>query len=57
MVRVTYKHWKTEVVLVVEGTMPSKINNPTSDRIVVFTEEGVYEDIIKETIIKIEELP
>lgn len=57
MVRVTYKHWKTGVVLVVEGTMPPKINNPTSDRIVVFTEEGVYEDIIKETIIKIEELP
>ena len=53
MYRVTYRHWKTGMVLTVEGTMPEQFNNPTSDRIVVLTEDGIYEDVIRNTIIEI----
>jgi len=52
MVKVTYKHWQTGKELWVIGTM-LEYNNPLSDRIVVKTDEGNYEDIIKTTIIEI----
>lgn len=52
MVKVTYRHWQTGEELFVVGTM-LEYNNPQSDRIVVKTVEGKYEDIIKTTIIKI----
>jgi len=53
MVKVTYKHWKTDMVLEIEGTMPDHLNKNTSDRIVVLTEDGIYEDVIRSTIIEI----
>lgn len=56
MYRVTYKHWKTGMVLTVEGTMPEQFNNPTSDRIVVLTEDGIYEDVIRNTILEIKKI-
>ena len=56
MVKVTYKHWQTGKELWVIGTM-LEYNNPLSDRIVVKTDEGNYEDIIKTTIIEIIDLP
>jgi hypothetical protein len=56
MYRVTYRHWKTGMVLTVEGTMPEQFNNPTSDRIVVLTEDGIYEDVIRNTIIEIKKI-
>lgn len=53
MVKVTYKHWKTGMVLEIEGTMPDSLNNQTSDKIVVLTKDGIYEDVIRSTIIEI----
>jgi len=53
MVKVTYKHWKTGMVLEIKGTMPAHLNNPTSARIVVLTHDGIYEDVIRDTIIEI----
>lgn len=57
MVKVTYKHWKKpDVTLEVVGTMPSKVNSNLSDRFIIITEDGTYEDIIKTTVISIEEI-
>ena len=55
MVTVIYKHWKKEQILKVSGELVH--NNPSSDRIVVKTDDGHYEDIIKTTITEIIELP
>ena len=55
MLKVTYKHWKTEVLLEVTGTMPQHLNNGSSDRIVVKQLDGTYKDIIKSTIVRVEE--
>ena len=55
MMKVIYKHWKTEKELTVIGTMPEKLNNTQSDRFVVKTSEG-FEDVLKNTVIRIEEL-
>ena len=55
MLKVTYKHWKTEATLEVTGTMPQHLNNGSSDRIVVKQRDGAYKDIIKSTIIRVEE--
>jgi len=55
MVKVKYRHWKTGEELWVIGKM-LEYNNPQSDRIIVKTDEGHYEDIIKTTIIEIKEL-
>jgi len=41
------------MVLEIEGTMPDHLNKNTSDRIVVLTEDGIYEDVIRSTIIEI----
>ena len=51
-VKVTYKHWKTGELLECTGTLEKPLNNDSSDRIVVKIAPGVYEDIIKKTIIK-----
>jgi len=57
MVKVTYRHWKEpDVILEVVGTMPDKINGNLSDRFIVITEDGTYEDIIKTTVISIENI-
>tara|TARA_Y100000389_G_scaffold149724_1_gene149146 strand:+ start:2093 stop:2272 length:180 start_codon:yes stop_codon:yes gene_type:complete len=55
MVKVTYKHWKTGKELEVIGTMPPQFNNGISDRILVKTANGSFEDVIKSTIIRVEE--
>jgi len=52
LVRVSYKHWKKDKVLEVTGEIIH--DNPVSDRIVVVQENGVHEDIIRDTIISIE---
>jgi hypothetical protein len=55
MVKVTYKHWKTGKELEVIGTMPTQYNNGISDRILVEKPDGSLEDVIKSTIVKVEE--
>lgn len=50
--RVTYKHWKTSKELMCEGSIIK--NSPDSDRIVIKKEDNSYEDILKNTIIRIE---
>jgi len=52
MVKILFKHWKTEQVLQVEGKII--FDHPDSDKLVVRQEDGSLEDIIKETIISIE---
>lgn len=54
MVKVVFKHWKTGEVLEVVGTMPQELNNGFSDRLIIVKEDGEYEDVIKETIIRVE---
>ena len=54
MVKVIFKHWKTGEVLEVVGEMPQALNNGSSDRLVLIKEDGEYEDVIKETIIRVE---
>ena len=55
MVKVNYKHWQTGEELFIVGTILTHVNED-SDRIVVKTDEGHYEDIIKTTIIEIIEI-
>lgn len=56
MIRVVYKHWKKDKQLEVVGTMPPNLNNSISDRFIVLTEDGRHEDVIKSTVIRIEEI-
>lgn len=56
MVRVVYKHWKTGDVLEVVGDMPQELNNGSNDRLVILKEDGQFEDVIKETVIRVESL-
>jgi hypothetical protein len=55
MLKVTYKHWKSGVKLEAIGIMPQHFNNGSSDRIVVLQPDGTYKDIIKSTIVRVEE--
>ncbi|MGB1843052.1 MAG: hypothetical protein ACPHIB_02740 [Thalassobaculaceae bacterium] len=55
MVTILYKHWTKGHQLEITGTMPLELNNPTSDRYVVRTPEGHFEDILKHTVISIEQ--
>jgi hypothetical protein len=55
MVKVVYKHWKKEKTLEVVGTMPPELNNGSSDRLVVKTIDGKFEDVLKSTIIRVED--
>jgi hypothetical protein len=54
MVKVTYKHWQKDVELVVTGTIVH--NNDSSDRIVVQKEDGKFEDILRHTVLSIEDI-
>ena len=54
MVRVVFKHWKSGELLEVIGEMPPQYNNDVSDRFIVRTPDGHYEDIIKETVVRVE---
>ena len=55
VVKVTYKHWKSGKLLEVIGTMPEQYNNGISDRILVQKPDGSFEDVIKTTIVRVEE--
>ena len=55
MLKVTYKHWKTGVELEVVGTMPKELNNQVNDRVIVKRLDGTFEDVIKTTIVRVEE--
>jgi hypothetical protein len=54
-VRIKFKHWKTDKLLEVEGERVD-YNSPQSDRYLILKENGAYEDIIKETIVEINEI-
>ena len=56
MIKITYKHWTKDKVLEVVGTMPPELNNGSSDRLIVQKPQGDYEDVIKNTVIMIEEV-
>ena len=56
MQKITYKHWTKDKVLEITGTMPTRLNNNFNDRYVVQTPDGEYEDVIKETVISIEDI-
>jgi hypothetical protein len=56
MQKITYKHWSKDKVLEVTGTMPTRLNNNRNDRYVVQKPDGNYEDVIKETVISIEDI-
>ena len=52
--KITYEHWKTGEHLICIGEIA--FNNPQSDRLVVkCLAKGDYEDIIKKTIVSIED--
>ena len=55
VIKVTYKHWKSGKLLKVVGTMPEQYNNGISDRILVLKHDGSFEDVIKTTIVRVEE--
>ena len=56
MQKITYKHWTKDKVLEITGTMPTRLNNNHNDRYVIQTPDGEYEDVIKETVISIEDV-
>ena len=56
MVKITYKHWSKDKVLEVTGTMPTRLNNNHNDRLVVQKPDGDYEDVLKNTVITIEDV-
>ena len=56
MIKITYKHWTKDKVLEVVGVMPPELNNGSSDRFVVYKPTGDYEDVIKNTVISIEDI-
>lgn len=56
MQKITYKHWTKDKVLEITGTMPTRLNNNFNDRYVVQTPDGEYEDVLKETVISIEDI-
>ncbi len=56
MIKVIYKHWTKDKRLEVEGTMPVEYNNSASDRLVVKKPDGTFEDVLKDTVIRVEEV-
>ena len=54
--RITYKHYKTGEKLIATGTIPAAINNGSSDRLVLKTSKGEFIDIIKSTIVAMEDV-
>ena len=56
MYKVVFNHWQTGETLTVSGTIDPKLNNDSSDRLVVTKADGSFEDIIKSTIIEKSEM-
>ena len=55
-VRITFKHHKTEEVLVLEGILPEVYNPEKSDFFVLLKQDGELEDIPKKSVISLEYL-
>lgn len=53
MKNISFKHWKTGKILNRTGEIV--LYNQQSDRLILKLEDGTFEDIIKNTIVKIEE--
>jgi hypothetical protein len=56
VIKIKYKHWKTEQEMEVTGLLPDRLNNSASDRLIVQMQNGQYQDIIKNTVISMEKL-
>jgi len=56
MIKIIYKHWKKDKTLEVTGTLPPALNNGSSERLIVRTSDGRLEDVLKNTVITIEEV-
>lgn len=56
MTRIKFKHWKTGKELVEVGELPTQLNSPSSDRYVLQTPHGDFVDIIKNTVIVMEDV-
>ena len=57
MVKITFKHWKTDEVLEAVGIIDPQRNNQSSDRLIVTQADGAFEDILKSTIIDQTDVP
>jgi hypothetical protein len=57
MVKITFKHWKTNEVLEAVGIIDPQLNNQSSDRLIVTQADGAFEDILKSTIIDQTDVP
>jgi hypothetical protein len=56
MIEVIYKHWTKGHELRVVGSMPREMNNDSSDRFIVKKEDGTFEDVLKETVIRVRDI-
>lgn len=53
-VRITFKHYITQEVLVMEGILPEVYNPEKSDFYVLLKQDGDLEDIRKESVISLD---
>jgi hypothetical protein len=57
MKRIKFKHWQDESRELVEvGSLPPSLNNPQSEKYVLQTPRGEFIDIIKKTVVEIEDV-
>ena len=56
MVKIVYKHWKSGELLTAVGHLPKEWNNSGNERYVLRLEDGTFEDIIKTTVVYMEEV-
>jgi hypothetical protein len=54
VVKVIFSHWTSGNELTAQGKLLH--SHPQSERIVIIKEDGTHEDILKNTIIKMEEI-
>jgi hypothetical protein len=57
MKRIKFTHWQDENREIVEvGSLPPSLNNPQSEKYVLRTPHGDFIDIIKKTVVEIEDV-
>ena len=56
MKRIRFKHWKEDKEIVEVGELPPALNNPQSEKYVIQTPRGELIDIIKETVLEVEDV-
>ena len=56
MKRIRFKHWKEDKEIVEVGELPPALNNPQSEKYVIQTPRGEFIDIIKETVLEVEDV-